>query len=412
MRAYQRLMRYAEYATASDPAVAGCPSTPGQLELARALEIELRELGLEEITLDENGYLFAAIPSNIAGKQPPIVGFIAHLDVSPDAPSVNVRPRLIGNYDGGELPLSPQSGLALRPADFPVLTEYIGHDLVVSDGLTLLGADDKAGIAEMVTLTERLLTDNSIPHGRVMLAFTPDEEIGRGADRFDVARFGADIAYTVDGGAFGEVAYENFNAAACTVTVRGRGIHPGEAKGRMINAQQVAIEYHYLLPAAERPEYTEGYEGFYHLISMRGEVERAELKYILRDHDAAGLTARKRTMRQAADFLNARYGADLVGAEVSDSYRNMAEQVLKHKHVLEHAYAAIREAGGEPFSRPQRGGTDGAQLSFRGLPCPNLGTGSHNHHGRCEFASVQAMDQVVESLLGIVRRYAADRDGE
>lgn len=406
MRAYQRLLRYAAIPTASDAASGTCPSTARQLAFARTLKEELEQLGLSEVTLDDNGYLFATLPANIPNWQGAVIGFIAHMDVTPDAPSEQVKPHIVENYDGGDIVLNEAEQIVMRAADFPVLQRYIGDDLVVTDGTTLLGADDKAGIAEIVTMAETLLLDDSIKHGRIMLGFTPDEEIGRGADRFDVARFGADFAYTVDGAAVDHVNYETFHAVAADVLCYGKGIHPGEAKNKMVNAQHLAMEFAAALPAAERPEHTEGYEGFFHLHSMRGDVEQAELHYILRDHDYAALERRMKLMEEAARFLNGKYGVGAVQVTLRETYRNMAEMVLPHRHLLDTAYDAVRAEGGQPASKPVRGGTDGSRLSYMGLPCPNLGTGSHNHHGRMEFASVQAMDRMTAVLVRIAAAYA------
>lgn len=405
MRAYERLMAYAVYDTVSHEGADTCPSTPEQLVLARALAEEMQGLGVQNVTLDENGYLFGTIPANIPDRKGTVIGFIAHMDVADDVPTAGVKPRLVEGYDGGDLVLNEQEGVVLSPREFDTLKRYVGCDLVVTDGTTLLGADDKAGIAIILTMAEYLRDHPEVPHGELRIGFTPDEEIGQGADLFDVARFGADFAYTVDGAAFGEVEYETFNAASAHVTVTGRSVHTGSAKGVMKNALHMAAQFDALLPAGQRPENTEGYEGFYHLESLQGGVEHAEMSYLLRDHDAALLEQKKQTMLDAAAQLNDRYGPGSVAVQLEDSYRNMAEQIRPHWHLIETAYEAVRQAGGTPVSLPVRGGTDGSRLSFMGLPCPNLGTGSHNHHGRLEYAVVQEMDKAVDCLVRIAVLY-------
>lgn len=406
MRAYERLLTYAQYPTASDSRNPDCPSTEEQLVLARVLVEEMRSMGITDARVDEHGYVYGTIPANIPDWQGVTIGFIAHMDVVRDVPFENVKARVVENYDGGDIVLNEQLGIVLSPDEFPMLNDYVGDDLVVTDGTTLLGADNKAGIAEILTMAEILLTNPDIKHGDIKIAFTPDEEIGRGADKFDVEGFGAQFAYTVDGGAFGEVEYETFNASTAVISIKGKNIHPGTAKGKMKNASLIAAEFTALLPTAERPETTAGYEGFYHLTQMEGTVEEAELVYILRDHDEEKLQQKKETVLQAAEWLNAKYGADTVQVEIKDSYRNMREMIEPHWHLIENAYWAVREIGGEPSSKPVRGGTDGARLSFMGLPCPNLGTGSHNHHSTLEFASAQAMDKCVQVLVKLAERYA------
>lgn len=406
MRAYERLLTYAQYPTASDSRNPDCPSTEELLVLARVLVEEMRSMGITDARVDEHGYVYGTIPANIPDWQGVTIGFIAHMDVVRDVPFENVKARVVENYDGGDIVLNEQLGIVLSPDEFPMLNDYVGDDLVVTDGTTLLGADNKAGIAEILTMAEILLTNPDIKHGDIKIAFTPDEEIGRGADKFDVEGFGAQFAYTVDGGAFGEVEYETFNASTAVISIKGKNIHPGTAKGKMKNANLIAAEFTALLPTAERPETTAGYEGFYHLTQMEGTVEEAELVYILRDHDEEKLQQKKETVLQAAEWLNAKYGADTVQVEIKDSYRNMREMIEPHWHLIENAYWAVREIGGEPSSKPVRGGTDGARLSFMGLPCPNLGTGSHNHHSTLEFASAQAMDKCVQVLVKLAERYA------
>ena len=405
MKAYERLIGYSAFPTASDGGNPTCPSTPSQLEFARALADELTALGLSGVTLDENGYLFAYIPPTPGCEAAPAIGFLAHLDVVSDVEYRSVKPRVIA-YEGGDITLNAEKDIVMRVADFPFLADYVGRHLVVTDGNTLLGADDKAGIAEIVTMCESMLNDKTIRHGKICVGFTPDEEIGRGPDHFSVERFGAKYAYTCDGGAFGEVEYETFNAASLNVTIHGINIHPGEAKNRMVNASLVAAEFIAMLPELERPEHTELYEGFYHLTAMEGTVENARLRFILRDHDAAKLEGRKDYVRRVAEELNRRYGGGTVTIEIRDTYRNLREAIEPHFHLVENAYKAVREQGGTPVSPPVRGGTDGSRLSFMGLPCPNLGTGSHNHHGRTEFACVEAMDDCVEVLLKLASYYA------
>lgn len=401
MKAYERLIKYASFATASDESSDSCPSTPEQLVFARELERELREIGCTEVELDRNGYLFATVPASAGCEELPTIGFIAHMDVSPDVEDKNIKPRTV-EYNGGDIILNEKLGIALSERDYPILAKYRGKTLVVTDGTTLLGADDKAGIAEIITAAERLIADKSIRHGRLRLGFTPDEEIGRGADRFDVRRFGASYAYTVDGSSFGEVDYETFNASSLKVKIRGKSIHPGDAKDKMINASIVANEYIGLLPPLERPEHTSGYQGFYHLTDMKGSVEAAELSFILRDHDYKKLLERCDIARRAANELNRRYGEGTVSVEITESYRNMREKIEPEFYIVENAYNAVRELGAEPVSNPVRGGTDGSRLSFMGLPCPNLGTGSHNHHGRFEFACAEEMELCTELIIRIV----------
>ncbi|MDD7672659.1 MAG: peptidase T [Clostridia bacterium] len=406
MRAYERLLHYVTFDTASDGESPTCPSTEKQTVLARELVREMKELGVESARMDENGYVYGLIPGNIPDFQGPTLGFIAHMDVVNDVPTAGIRPRIVKNYDGGDIVLNAQEKIVLSPRDFPELLEKKGKDLMVTDGTTLLGADDKAGIAEILTLAEELLSDPSFRHGPVAIAFTPDEEIGRGADRFDVAGFGADYAFTMDGGAFGELEYENFNAAALRVWVKGINIHPGSAKGKMKNAMRIAMEYEMMLPAGKKPEYTAGYDGFIHLDEMKGDVGSAMLRYILRDHDLDKLEEQKAVCRAAADFLNAKYGEGTVRLELRDGYRNMAKQIEPHRHLVDNAVEAIRLAGAEPCVRAIRGGTDGATLSYMGLPCPNLGTGGGNFHGVLEYCCIQEMDQAVACMKNILALYA------
>jgi len=405
MRAYERLINYTKYETASLSGSDTCPSTPSQLEFGKALVEEMKQLGIKDAAMDENGYVFGTIEANTPNWSGSVIGFISHMDVVRDVPYQNVKPRLVQNYDGGDILLNADKNIVLNPQEFDTLKKYVGCDLVVTDGTTLLGADDKAGLAEILTMAEKLQQNPEIKHGTIKIGFTPDEEIGRGADLFDVKRFGADFAYTVDGAAFGEVEYETFNAASAKVTIEGVNIHPGSAKDKMKNSMLIAMEFNSMLPENERPEHTEKYEGFFHLNSMEGNVDRTVLDYIIRDHDLEKLEQRKTLIEQITKKLNEKYGEDTVQLEMRDQYYNMAEKIKPHWHLIETAYEAVKELGGTPCSEPVRGGTDGSRLSFMELPCPNLGTGSHNHHGKMEYACVQAMDQCVELLIKIAEKY-------
>lgn len=405
MRAYERLLNYTQYPTASDEGCADCPSSPAQMEFARVLVREMKELGIADATVDAHGYVYGTIAANIADWNGRIIGFIAHMDVVDVVPYTNIRARVVHHYDGSDIVLNEEQKICLSTEQFPSLLQYKGQDLVVTDGTTLLGADDKAGIADILTMAEYFQNHPEVKHGTIKIAFTPDEEIGRGADLFDVDYFGADFAYTVDGGAFGEVEYETFNAAAATVSVSGKSIHPGSAKNQMLHAARVAMEFDRMLPEAQRPEYTENREGFYHLSEMSGAEEHACLKYILRDHDSDKLEEKKELLRRIETFLNGKYGEGTVRVEIRDSYRNMIEQIRPHWHLIEIACEEVKALGGEAVSVPVRGGTDGCRLSFMGLPCPNLGTGGHNGHGRLEYACVQEMDRTVELLVRIAVRY-------
>ena len=402
MRAYERLIQYVQIHTSSREGAEQTPSTERQFELSRALEREMRALGLVNVHVDVHAYVYGELPATPGLENRPCIALIAHLDTIPDEDfsGENVKPRLVPEYDGGELSLG-QSGRVLSPDQFPDLKALKGHTLITTEGTTVLGADDKAGIAEIMTACEELITEK-LPHRRISVCFTPDEEIGHGAALLSLERLGADFAFTVDGGDPAEVNFETFNAAAATVCFHGVNVHPGDAKNKMRNASLVAMEFEALLPAAERPEHTENYEGFFHLISMKGGVEEAELSYIIRDHDAARFQARKETMRQAVKFLNERYGDNTVKLELRDQYRNMAEFLKDHMDVVGLADAALRKAGLEPKHVPIRGGTDGSQLSARGLPCPNLGTGGACFHGPYEHISVENMDLMVKVLKNLV----------
>ncbi len=403
MRAYERLLNYVKVYTTSDLNSGTHPSTMRQFDLARQLVDELKALGLADAFVDEHCYVYATLPATPGSENAKPLGLIAHMDTADDAPGENVNPQIHENYDGGKVVL-PATGTVLDPAVFPFLTEMKGQTLITTDGATLLGADDKAGVAEIMTALERIIAEKR-PHGKLCIGFTPDEEIGEGASLFDVPGFGAAYAYTVDGEDVGEISYENFNAAAAVVTVHGFSVHPGSAKNTMINAQNVAMEFHAALPAFDRPEHTEGREGFFHLTSMQGDVTTTHLGYIVRDHDAAKFAARKVQMQHIAACLNEKYGAGTVELDLHDSYYNMLEKIEPHFHLVENARTAIRAAGLEPIETPVRGGTDGATLSYMGLPCPNLGTGGFNFHGPCECITAEKMDQSVEILLNIVDLY-------
>ena len=398
MRAYERLLRYAQYDTASDERSETCPSTEKQRVLAEALAAEMREMGMTGVRVDENGYVYGCVPAT--AEKRPVIGLIAHMDTVDCVPVAPVRARIVENYDGGAVRL--ENGDLLDPKVFPDIAKAKGKDLIVTDGNTLLGADDKAGVAEILTACERLLADRTIPHGKVMVGFTPDEEIGRGADRFDIPGFGADFAYTVDGGAVGSIEYENFNAAAGNVVVHGLSVHPGSAKNKMRNASLVAMEFAAMLPPAETPAHTEGFEGFFHLCSMEGTEELAKLEYIIRDHDRAKFASRKAAFERIGRYLNDKYGEGTVEVDVRDSYSNMREVIEPHMHIIRLAERAYREAGIEPFSEAIRGGTDGARLSYMSLPCPNLATGGMNCHGRFECVAIQDMDAMVDVLVRLV----------
>ena len=408
MTVIERFLKYVTFDTQSDESSGTTPSTSKQMAFAQYLKTELEELGLDDITLDENGYLFATLPSNV-DRPIPVVGFIAHLDTSPDMSGENVKPRIVKNYDGSDITLCEEERIVLSPKRFPELTAHVGEDLIVTDGRTLLGADDKAGIAEIVSAMAYLKAHPEIPHGAIRIGFNPDEEIGLGAHKFDVERFGAKWAYTMDGGEVGELEFENFNAASAKVQIKGRNVHPGYAKGKMVNALLVANEFASMLPVGETPANTEGYEGFYHLIAMSGEVEQASLSYIIRDHDRKKFEARKAFMEECAGHINEKYGEPLITVELKDQYYNMRQQVEPLMHIIDIAFAAMQEAGVEPHVKAIRGGTDGAQLSFKGLPCPNIFAGGLNFHGRYEFVPVQSIEKAMNVIVKIAeltaRRY-------
>ena len=396
MTVIDRFLKLVSYPTTSDERSETCPSTPQQRVLAEELVRQMQELGIQDARVDAYGYVYGTIPANCE-KDIPVYGLIAHMDTAPDAPGENIRARVTGPYTDGDVVLNEEKHIVLSPKEYPQMKHAIGKRLIVTDGTTLLGADDKAGVAEILSAAELLLTSDR-KHGTVKLAFTPDEEIGCGADNFDVAGFGADYAYTVDGGAIGELEYENFNAASAKIVIRGKSIHPGSAKGQMVNAALVAMELHGLLPALETPYYTDGYEGFYHLTDLQGETEQAELQYIIRDHDRAKFEDRKAVMQKVCAEIDRRYGAGTVELTLRDSYYNMKEKIEPCMFLIENAKRAMEQLGIEPKVVPIRGGTDGARLSFEGLPCPNLCTGGENFHGRFEYIPAEDMERITQLL--------------
>ena len=404
MTVKERFLNYIAINTQSAEGAETMPSTENQWILARRLADELKALGAENVRISEYGYVMAELSATVEGDIP-VLGFIAHMDTAPDASGENINPRAIPDYDGSVITLNEELGLFLDPAEFPSLKTHIGEELIVTDGTTLLGADDKAGVAEIMCLAEFLLSHPEMPHGKICIAFTPDEEIGNGTDKFDVADFGADFAYTVDGGDLGEIEYENFNGCNASVYFKGRSIHPGSAKNKMINACLIATEFASMLPDYETPMHTEGYEGFYHLHDMEGSIEEAELHYIIRDHDMEKFEERKKTMGLVAFYINKKYGDGTAKLYIEDRYFNMKEKILPHKELIEYAGIAMCEAYVEPLVVPIRGGTDGARLSYMGLPCPNLCTGGHNFHGPFEYCSVNSMEKVVEILINLVEQF-------
>ena len=398
----ERFLRYVRIDTQSAMDAESYPSTAKQLDLARLLVGELNAIGMKEVKLDDYGYVTATLPASIETTAP-VIGFLAHMDTSPAASGANVNPRLIENYDGQDIILNAEKNILLSPKDFPSLKDHVGNTLVVTDGTTLLGADDKAGIAAIIGAMAYLIQHPDIPHGKIRVGFTPDEEVGEGVKFFDVPAFGAEFAYTVDGGMAGEFSYETFNAAAAKVKVNGRSVHPGSAKGRLKSAVQVAIDFHNLLPVFDRAEFTEGREGFIHLTDMAGEAESAHLNYIIRDHDEAAFARRKQEVQQVADFINQRYGEGTVELEIHDQYYNMRKMIETRPEIVEIARKAYREAGYEPVEEAVRGGTDGSRLSFMGLPTPNIFTGGYNGHGRFEYLSVEELEKATEVVVIISR---------
>lgn len=401
----ERFLKYIQIDTQSDPESQTTPSTEKQWDLARLLARELEDIGLEDVSIDENAYIMATLPSNVA-HEVPTIGFISHFDTSPDYSGSGVKPMIHENYQGQDLVLSEKDNIVLSPSYFDDLLLYKGQTLITTDGSTLLGADDKAGIAEIVTAMEHLVQHPEIKHGKIRVAFTPDEEIGRGAHKFDVEKFGADWAYTMDGSQVGELEYENFNAAGATITIRGKIVHPGYAKGKMINSMLIASEFIQKLPAAEIPQETEGYEGFFHLQQMKGEVEETRLDYIIRDHDMDLFEARKKEMLRVAEELNAKHGENTVEVEIKDQYFNMREKVEPVMHIVDVAREAMKELGIEPIVKAIRGGTDGSQLSYMGLPCPNIFAGGHNFHGRYEYVPLESMIKATELIVKIAEKVA------
>lgn len=400
-RVLEKFIRYVKIDTKSDPSSKTCPSTEKQFNLARLLADELKEFGLTDIRLDEYCDLYATLPANSSDKYP-VIGLIAHMDTSPDLSGENVNPQIISNYDGQDINLGVKGKFTLSSKDFPEMKEYIGKTLITTDGETLLGADDKAGIAEIMEALHYLKEHPEFKHGTIKIGFTPDEEIGRGADRFDVKNFGADFAYTIDGGRIGEIEFENFNAASAKIKIQGRNVHPGSAKNKMINSIHLAEKLNSLLPHEERPEHTENYEGFFHLIKFNGTVEETTMEYIIRDHDTTKFEARKKKISDIVYFINSQYGKDLITIELKDQYYNMREKIEPVMHIIDLAKKAVSAAGVEVDIIPIRGGTDGARLSYMGLPCPNIFTGAHNGHGRYEFIVLESMEKAVETILNIM----------
>jgi len=401
MNITDRFLKYISFDTQSNEMSSTTPSTDKQRLLAEALKEEIETMGLTEISLDENAYLMATLPANTDEKIP-VIGFIAHLDTSPDMTGANVKPRIVEKYDGGDIVLNAKENIILSPAMFPELLQHTGEDIIVTDGTTLLGADDKAGIAEIMTAIQYLIDNPEIKHGKIRIAFNPDEEIGKGASKFDVEKFACDWAYTIDGSEVGELEFENFNAASAKIFVKGLNVHPGYAKNKMLNANLITLQFAGMLPPQERPEHTEGYEGFFHLTGMTGNVEEATLSYIIRDHDRNRFEQRLKRLEDLTAYFNKIYPEGTVQLEIKQQYRNMREIVEPQKHIIELAERAMREAGVTPVIRPIRGGTDGAQLSFKGLPCPNIFAGGINFHGRYEFIPVQSMEKAVRVIVKIV----------
>lgn len=404
MELKERFLKYVGFDTQSDPESETFPSTGKQLILLNYLAEEMKSLGLDEVEIDGNGYAMGTIPATKGYENSPVIGFISHVDTSPDMSGTHVKPQIIENYDGNDIPLN--SSLTMRVVDFPELSFFKGHTLITTDGTTLLGADDKAGIAEIMTAAEYLMNHPEIAHGKIRIGFTPDEEIGRGVDFFNVEAFGAKFAYTMDGGFEGELEYENFNAAGAKLSIQGRNIHPGYAKDKMINALQVAVELNGLLPVCQRPEHTEGYEGFYHLIGVTGGVEKASMEYIIRDHSREKFEAKKVFLMDAVAFVNRKYGEEVISLELKDQYYNMREMVEPYPEVIDKAMRAMEEAGVVPVVRPIRGGTDGARLSYMGLPCPNLFTGGMNFHGKFEYCSLNTMQKAMQTILNLARLWS------
>jgi len=405
----EKFLRYISIDTASDPESPTQPSTEKQLTLSRLLVNELKEMGIKDATLDQYGYVMATIPSNLpSGSKVPKIGFIAHVDSAPDAPGDNINPQIIENYDGSDIVINSEKNMIMKTTEFPELLKYIGQTIITTDGNTLLAADDKAGVAEIMAAAEYLMTHPEFPRGEIKIGFTPDEEIGRGVDKFDVKKFDADWAYTLDGGEIGELEYENFNAASAKIHIQGRNIHPGYAKDKMINAIILASEFNSLLPVEQRPEFTQDYEGFFHIIRFDGTVENAMIQYIIRDHDFDKFEQKKNLIEESITFMNKKYGNGTFRLELNDQYYNMRKQVEPHYHIVEKAVEAMKMAGVEPNIKPIRGGTDGSRLSYMGLPCPNIFAGGHNFHGRYEYIPLESMEKASQVILNIVKLYAQD----
>ena len=402
MTIVERFLKYVSFHTTSDENTNMTPSTPGQMEFARYLADELKQIGLKEVTLDDNGYIMATLPATCDGK--PVIGFIAHMDTAPDASGKNIQPRIVKAYDGKDIILNEKENIVLEPFKYPEILHYTGQDIIVTNGKTLLGADDKAGIAEIVTAMEYLVQHPEIRHGKVRVGFTPDEEIGQGADHFDVKAFGCDFAYTMDGGAIGELEFENFNAAACKIHVHGVNVHPGSAYHKMINSMRIAYQLAVMLPRWETPEHTQAYEGFYHLIGMNGTVEETTLSYIIRDHDRARFESRKRELEHLVRKVNREYGEGTAEIELRDQYYNMREKIEPVMHIIDLAKEAMTAVGVTPKVKPIRGGTDGARLSFEGLPCPNIFAGGENFHSRFEYLPIPSLEKASEVILEIIKK--------
>ncbi|ERJ11718.1 peptidase T [Haloplasma contractile] len=402
----ERFLKYVKIDTQSDPSSSTCPSTKKQFILAKELVKELEEIGLTDVSLDENGYVMATLPAN-TDYDAPVIGFIAHMDTSPDFTGKDVNPQFVENYDGNSIVLNEAQNIILSPTDFPELLNYMGKTLITTDGRTLLGADDKAGIAEIVTAMEYLVNHPEIKHGTIKVGFTPDEEVGRGADLFDIKTFGADFAYTLDGGPIGELEYENFNAASAKILIKGRNVHPGTAKNQMINALEIASELNNMLPEHQKPQYTEEYEGFFHLVGINGGVDEASIEYIIRDHDKGEFEKKKVLIEEAVNFLNYKYGTDRINLILKDQYYNMKKFIEPVMHIIDTAALAMREVGVTPKIKPIRGGTDGAVLSYNGLPCPNIFAGGHNFHGRFEYIPTFSMEAAVNVIVKIVELYGS-----
>ena len=405
MNITERFLKYVSFTTTSDENTNMTLSTPGQMVFANYLVEELKSIGLQEVELDKNGYVMATLPAN-TDKQIPTIGFISHIDTSPDMSGKNVKPRIVTNYDGNDILLNEEKAIVFETDKYPEILQYKGQDIVVTDGTTLLGADDKAGVTEIVTAMEYLIAHPEIKHGKIRVGFTPDEEIGQGADHFDVPKFGAEWAYTMDGGEIGELEYENFNAASAKVTFKGTNVHPGYARHKMLNSMRVAHQFATMIPRHETPEHTEGYEGFFHLTNMEGTVEKSSLSYIIRDHDRDRFERRKKEFAHLVNKINAEFGENTATLELRDQYYNMREKIEPVMHIIDLAFAAMTEVGVTPNVKPIRGGTDGSRLSYMGLPCPNIFAGGHNFHGRFEFVPVQSMEKAMQVIVKIVEKVA------